>query len=186
MGLFGGHYLVHNEIFTIGIQEYGIPIGYVHPVAFLRGIEPFNISTCMRMIDKTIDMFRYYATVLLMKVINIFFNSSGNPNIQKNHFVRPSLCFARSHGMVVSVASMASRSAMSRLLWCSLINCATVSSKVSPGLRRLERAAQVLGVKATLLFATSAPLNSAILYHSLPVWFSKLSNLDNLSNLGVL
>jgi hypothetical protein len=83
MGLLGGHHLVNNEIFTVGVKEYGITVGDVHPVAFLRGIEAFDIPMRTRVIHKTVDMFGNYATVLLMKALKISFNSLGNAYIQK-------------------------------------------------------------------------------------------------------
>ena len=78
MSFFGSHYFVDNEIFPVGVKEYSIPVGYMHPIAFLRGIETFYVSTCMRMINKTIDVFRYDTTVLLMKGLNILIDSLGN------------------------------------------------------------------------------------------------------------
>lgn len=68
MGLFTGHDLVNNEYLILWVKEYRIPIGNMHPIAFFWGIKPFNIPMRLRMINKTIDMFSYYATILLRKV----------------------------------------------------------------------------------------------------------------------
>lgn len=113
MGLLGGHYLVDHEFLSVRVKEYGIPIGHMHPVTFLGCVETLDVPMSIRMICKTINVFGYDASVLLVKGLKKIVNSCGYPYIQKNHFVRPSFCFARSHGMVVSVASMASRSVMS-------------------------------------------------------------------------
>ena len=113
MSLFGGHYFVDYDILPVGVKEYSVTIRHMHPVAFLGIIETFDVPMGMRMICETINMFDYDATILLMKALKKIFGTLSYLQMQKIHSVVPSSCFALSHGMVVSVASMASRSAIS-------------------------------------------------------------------------
>jgi len=113
MGLFGGHYLVDYDILPVRVEEYSVTIRHMHPVAFLGGIETFDVPTGMRMMSKTVDVFDNNATILLMKASKKIISTLCYLQMQKIHSVVPSSCFAWSHGMIVSVASMASRSVMS-------------------------------------------------------------------------
>jgi hypothetical protein len=85
----------------------------MHTVAFLRGIQTLDVPMHFGKISKTIDMLDYYSTILLMKISKKIFDTLCYLK-QKLHSVIPSSCFALSHGMIGSVASIASR---------SVINC---------------------------------------------------------------
>jgi hypothetical protein len=114
MSQFGGHYFVNNDILPVRVEEYGVTIRHMHPIAFFGGIETFDVPMGMRMISKTINVFDYDATILLMKGSKKIFGTLSYLQMQKIHSVVPSSCFALSHGMIGSVASIASR---------SVINC---------------------------------------------------------------
>jgi hypothetical protein len=113
MRLFGGHYLVNNDVLRIGIEKYSISIRHMHPVAFLGSIETLYISMYLGKINKTIYVFGNYPTILFMKISKKIFNTWCYLK-QKLHSVIPSSCFALSHGIIGSEASIASR---------SVINC---------------------------------------------------------------
>jgi hypothetical protein len=72
-----------------------------------------------------------------------------------NIFQRPSFFAALLHSMEGSAAAT-SRSWERRHLCSVVIKDTSSSSKVSPGLRRFDRASQVLGLRATLLVAISS------------------------------
>ncbi|MGA2934132.1 MAG: hypothetical protein ABSD81_03140 [Methanomicrobiales archaeon] len=94
MSLFGGHYLVDNDILPVRVEEYGVTVRHMHPVAFLGGIETFDVPMCMRMISETIDVFDYDATILFMKASKKVFGTLSYLQMQKIHSVVPSSCFA--------------------------------------------------------------------------------------------
>jgi hypothetical protein len=81
MRLFGGHYLVNYNILSIGEEKYRIPKRHMHPITFLGSIETLDVSMRIGKISKTIDMFCYYSTILLMKAIKKIINSLSDPQI---------------------------------------------------------------------------------------------------------
>ena len=83
MCLFSGHYLVDYDILAVRVKKYGVTIRHMHPVAFPGGIQTLNIPMYLRKMGKTIEVFRYYPTILLMKAGKKIINSLIDPQIHQ-------------------------------------------------------------------------------------------------------
>ena len=65
MSLLSSRDLVDDHYLITKIKEYCIPIGHMHPIAFIWHIQPLYISMCMRMVGKPIYMFAYDTAIFL-------------------------------------------------------------------------------------------------------------------------
>ena len=82
MCLLRGHDLIDNNILTIGIVEYRVPVRHMHAVTLFFHIQPLDVTVCMRMVSEAIDMFSYDTTILLWKGCKKFYCSFGDLYLQ--------------------------------------------------------------------------------------------------------